>query len=572
LGKRLAIWAGFFLLLYLARDFFFAGFMTYLFSYAVLSLVDRWMRRLSPDRPRAWLRRLLTLGLLIAGPLSLVGVGFLVAPRAVEQGQRLAGWLSHVTLESETARVLEGFVGPHLFRAHYTGPDDPKYQADLEAFRREGQSHVRAYNDFPALEAWVEGGFGKRFDAERTADVTARLNREGTSSKEFGQWFLTHEVPRLRAQVPEKGTAPLSLSPLERAAATASPEQLLAMARRDPAVLAAVRRRWIDDTLSREVPAARATAAYHERFGEVYEKQRQQSPRAIPYTFEQYVALQKARSAGPVAFGEALERIHPTAEGQDARRLSHDFEATRTHELFREWWSTSATGAYLRHHLQQAGGDRLERFVYSFLNVPADLATAFLLTLFICIDYPNLKAGFARLRDTWLRDVYDELVPALGHLGRLIGRGLRAQGLIALCNAVMIFLGLVALGVEHNVLLALASFVLCLVPTLGAFLALALIVVFALVQPGGGAGLALRAAGVVVLVLCVEAFVLSPRILGRMMELHPVLIVAILPLAQYFFGVWGLILATPVAVYVIHIVILNRELPGDEREPPAHPD
>ena len=47
-----------------------------------------------------------------------------------------------------------------------------------------------------------------------------------------------------------------------------------------------------------------------------------------------------------------------------------------------------------------------------------------------------------------------------------------------------------------------------------------------------------------------------------MMELHPVLIIALLPLAQYFFGVWGLILATPVAVYVIHEVILRRGLPG----------
>ena len=47
-----------------------------------------------------------------------------------------------------------------------------------------------------------------------------------------------------------------------------------------------------------------------------------------------------------------------------------------------------------------------------------------------------------------------------------------------------------------------------------------------------------------------------------MMELHPVLIIAILPLAQYFFGVWGLILATPVTVYVIHVVILRRGLPG----------
>jgi hypothetical protein len=44
-----------------------------------------------------------------------------------------------------------------------------------------------------------------------------------------------------------------------------------------------------------------------------------------------------------------------------------------------------------------------------------------------------------------------------------------------------------------------------------------------------------------------------------------VLIIAILPIAQFFFGIWGLILATPVAVYVIYVVIFRQGLPGSER-------
>jgi hypothetical protein len=52
------------------------------------------------------------------------------------------------------------------------------------------------------------------------------------------------------------------------------------------------------------------------------------------------------------------------------------------------------------------------------------------------------------------------------------------------------------------------------------------------------------------------------------MELHPVLLLSVLPLAQYFFGIWGLILATPVAVYVVHVLILRRGLPGAEAAAP----
>jgi predicted PurR-regulated permease PerM len=105
---------------------------------------------------------------------------------------------------------------------------------------------------------------------------------------------------------------------------------------------------------------------------------------------------------------------------------------------------------------------------------------------------------------------------------------------------------------------------LCLVPTIGTIIAWVLIVTVALVQPGGGVGLALKVTGAVVLVVALETFVFSPRILGRMMELHPALLIAILPLAQYFFGVWGLILATPVTVYLIHVVILQHGLPGGD--------
>ena len=98
----------------------------------------------------------------------------------------------------------------------------------------------------------------------------------------------------------------------------------------------------------------------------------------------------------------------------------------------------------------------------------------------------------------------------------------------------------------------------------------------ALFQPAGGLALALKTSAAFVLVVLTETLVLAPRILGRMMELHPVMIIAILPIAQYFFGVWGLILATPVAVYVLQVLILGNKLPGMrpapqslEQKPPA---
>jgi predicted PurR-regulated permease PerM len=573
---RLALWGLFLAFLYLVRDFFLTAFLTFLFCYLTLAVVGRAMKRLSPDRERPWLRRLLTVAVFVLVPLLLLAASALVGPRLLEQGQHLAGWAAQVTPETEVARLLEGWVGPAEFRQQYGRPDDPRYKEGLEAFRATGASHVQAYQDFPALEAWLEGGFARQFDAQQSAQVRMRLLREGTSSEEFGRWFQTDKVPELQAQarreVPAKGRPPASVDPLVAAAAHQTPAQLLEQARRNPAGIAALRQEWMQDTLKSETARARKSPAYQEQFRTYYERKEAKAPLRIPYSFDEYLALQKVRPGGARAFGDALEKMMPTAQGDSEQRLRADFEAARKHELFRQWWGSSSVAGFIRHYfeggLSNSRAEQFERYLSSLINIPLEVGTALLLSLFICIDFPNLKQGVRKLRQTWLQGAYDELAPAFANLGELIGRALNAQGMISLCNSVMMFVAMSLLGVEHAILLSVAVFILCLVPTLGLLIAWVLIAAVALVQPGGGVTLALEVSGAVLVVSLVETFVLSPRILGRMMELHPVLIVALLPVAQYFFGVWGLILATPVAVYVIYVLILGRGLPGHKVDPP----
>jgi predicted PurR-regulated permease PerM len=577
--KKLAVWFLFFTFLYLTREFFFTGFMTFLFSYLALAVIGWCMRRLPvgrtanlPDEDRPGLRRLVTVAVFVLIPLALVGLAVLVAPPLLKQGQNLAGWLSQANPETEVARLLEGLVGTSEFKRHYAGPEDPAYKKDLEEFQKANVRHVKEYHDFPNLEAWVEGAFSKQFPEAERGRVRARLLSAGTSSNEFAQWFLTEKVPELQEQakklVPEKGRTSGPVSGLVHAAASAKPEELLEQARHDPAALPRLREEWLGDALQQAVKPG--SADYQAAFRASYEERALESPKTIPYTYEQYVQLQKARSQGPQVFGATLDKLLPNATGTGPESVRADFEAAKMHELFHEWWGSSSAARFIRHEVEAlsagTGGGRMDRIVSSLLNLPVDLGTALLLSFFICIDFPQLKRALGRLRETWLRDVYDEIAPALTSLGQLIGRAMRAQGLIALCNAVMMFIALTILGVEHSLLLSCAVFVLCLVPTLGTLIAWVLIAAVALVQPGGGLVLALKVSGAVMLVVLLETFVFSPRILGRMMELHPVLIISILPVAQYFFGVWGLILATPVAVYVIHVLILRRGLPGAQEE------
>jgi predicted PurR-regulated permease PerM len=579
LAHRLAIWVLILGVLYLTRDFFFTAFMTFLFCYLTLMVVNAAMARLSPKQELPWLRRLLTVGVFLLVPLILFAVIRVIGPPLFQQGEELVGWVSQLDPHAEVSRLVERYVGPEEFRSQYGGPSDPRYQKALEEFRATGASHVAAYRSFPQMESFVEGPFAKQFDASTTQRIRIRLTHEGVSSEEFARWFLVTKAPELKAQakeqVPSTGRPPASVPPLVVAAATATPTQLLERVRQTPELQVSLREEWINDTIRVELARAKASPEYLTQLEAFYERKRQESPKALPYPFDVYVELRKARPLGMKAFGEAMEKVHPRSEEDREAKVREDFETAKEHELFQKWWSESSNAHLIRHVVDNTLGngqsEHLDRQVTALLGVPAALCTALLLSLFICLDFPHLRQGFQGVRQTWMRDIYDELVPAFASVGQLIARAMMAQGLIALCNATILFVALSLLGVAHPLLLSAVTFVLCLVPTLGLVLAWVLIAVVALIQPGGGVGLALEASGAVLVTVLIEIFVLSPRILGKMMELHPVLIMALLPIAQYFFGIWGLILATPVAVYVIYERILCQGLPGARKDPEPTP-
>src|SRR5262249_28880576 len=142
---------------------FFTGFMTFMFCYLTLSLVGWGMNALSPARDHPSLRKLLTLVVFLLALLMLGVTGSLIAPRLIADGERFAGWLSHVSPENEVSGLVESFIGPFVLARTYGDPTDPAYKKELESFRQRGTSHVKEYNEFPKLEAWVEGGFSRQF-------------------------------------------------------------------------------------------------------------------------------------------------------------------------------------------------------------------------------------------------------------------------------------------------------------------------------------------------------------------------------------------------------------------------
>ena len=40
------------------------------------------------------------------------------------------------------------------------------------------------------------------------------------------------------------------------------------------------------------------------------------------------------------------------------------------------------------------------------------------------------------------------------------------------------------------------------------------------------------------------------------------MVLAILAIGEHLFGIWGLLLGVPVAVYIMRVVVLNEPIPG----------
>jgi predicted PurR-regulated permease PerM len=77
-----------------------------------------------------------------------------------------------------------------------------------------------------------------------------------------------------------------------------------------------------------------------------------------------------------------------------------------------------------------------------------------------------------------------------------------------------------------------------------------------------GRGISTGRLDAIVFIHLAEAMFLSPRIVGKIGHLHPVLVIGILLIAEHFFGIWGLILGIPVAIYLIRVVLLKSPIPG----------
>ncbi len=198
-------------------------------------------------------------------------------------------------------------------------------------------------------------------------------------------------------------------------------------------------------------------------------------------------------------------------------------------------------------------------FVVGFFNRIGHFATYFLLaTLFsflILFDFPHLRAGVLALRETRFQDAFDETADSVAKYALVVGYTFQAQVGIAVLNTVLTTLGLLILKIETIALLASIVFFAGLIPVWGTFISSVPILLLAFND--GGISLGVKAGCMIGLVHFVEAYILNPRVVSAIFKINPLLTLIILYLGHTLFGIWGVLLGVPTAVYVYRYIILT---------------
>ena len=140
----------------------------------------------------------------------------------------------------------------------------------------------------------------------------------------------------------------------------------------------------------------------------------------------------------------------------------------------------------------------------------------------------------------------------------LLSRYLRGQVATALLTGAITWIGLLIVGFPYAFMLGVTVAVLGVVPYLGVVVSLIPAVVLALLSDDAAVSL-LKVGIVYGVAQGLESAVISPRIVGESVGLHPVWILLALSLGGFFFGFVGLLIGVPLAVAVKLLLVRSLE-------------
>ena len=247
-----------------------------------------------------------------------------------------------------------------------------------------------------------------------------------------------------------------------------------------------------------------------------------------------------------------FERLRGVVEGWARERLGDrfpDFKAALDRAVadFSGNWSGVA-GSIAKSVWSQ--GLALVNFLSLLLITP-------LVVFYLLVDWHPMLERI----ETWLpRDHKATITRLAGEINDAISAFIRGQGLVCVALGIIYAVGLTLIGLRYGLLIGLATGLLSFMPFVGWALGLLTASSLALLQFWPDTLPLLEVLGVFAFGQVIDAAVLSPKIVGSKIGLHPVWLIAALFVFSYLFGFAGVLVAVPVAAAIAVLVRFALEV------------
>lgn len=181
---------------------------------------------------------------------------------------------------------------------------------------------------------------------------------------------------------------------------------------------------------------------------------------------------------------------------------------------------------------------------------------ALVLSIFFVLDIANIKRFMARIKESKLCFVYEDLRYIGTKFLNSFGNVMQAQVIIAFINSILSILILYFMGFPHILGFGAMIFFLGMIPVAGALISAIPLSVIAFNI--GGASKVIYVLGMILLLHALESYVLNPKLMSKRTKLPVYFVFIILIISHYILGIWGLIVGIPIFVFLLNLLGIDE--------------
>lgn len=183
----------------------------------------------------------------------------------------------------------------------------------------------------------------------------------------------------------------------------------------------------------------------------------------------------------------------------------------------------------------------LFKSVFSVIGTLFHAALVPIIAYYLLVEFQDIRSGVSNLVPPYVRE---PVMSNLQEIDRVLSAFVRGQLTIALILAVLYSAGFLVIGIDLALVLGILSGLLWIIPYLGTLFALVAGSVMAIAKYGDLLHV-LYVVGWVCIVQLTESYLLTPKIVGKAVGLHPVVYILALIVGASLFGFVGLLIAIP---------------------------